>query len=129
MVASQSELIEALAERVPALKEIYDEHLEFYEELLPSVYFGELVPWIVGEYVASTKDPARPASWREVLAILEREYHSGLEVENLIDTSFLETLPYPEEEGYGLVEELGPTLSHALLTDVPSRPETASNGA
>lgn len=125
MVATQSELITMLAERVPALKEMYDEHLEFYEELLPSVYFGELVPWVVGDYLASTKDTAHTGSWREVLSILEREYHSGLEVEQLIDTSFLETLPYPGEEGYGLVEALGPNLRQALLTDVSGRPEAA----
>lgn len=124
MVASRDELVELLAKRLPALREIYEEHLEFNEELLPSVYFGELVPWVVNDYIASTKDCAHPGSWREVLAVLEREYHSGLEVEGLIDTSFLETLPYPWEDGYGLVEQLGPTLSQAL-TEVSSRPESA----
>lgn len=124
MVASKSDLIEELARRVPELKQLYEEHLEFYEELLPSVYFGELVPWVVTDYVASVNDAGHTGSWREVLAVLEREHDSGTEIEELIDFSFLEDLPYPGDDGYGLIAELGPALSQAL-TEVSSRPESA----
>lgn len=124
-ITTTTDLVHELAARVPELQSLYDEHLELHEEVLPSVFFGELVTWLVDDFVAREEAAAGAAGgpWREVLDILEREYHGSLAVEELIDFSFLEDLPYPEERGYGIIERLGPTLREALA-QVESRPES-----
>lgn len=122
MVSTREDLVAVLLEQVPNLRELYDEHMEFYEELLPSVFFGEVVPWVVDDFVA-TAGTAPSGHWKDVLDTLEREYHGSLEVEELIDFSFLEILPRPDERGHEIVEHLGPNLTAAWQEVVPTTPD------
>jgi hypothetical protein len=56
------------------------------------------------------EDDGPDALWRRVIAFLDRRFGQSQAADTVIGTSFLYSLPWPEQPGYGIVEELGPTL-------------------
>lgn len=114
MSTSTEAVVNQLVKDVPVLRPLLDEHVEENGELLPHVFFGRLTDWLIRSYVASPR--AEPdADWRRVLARLERIYETGSEeVRELLYASFLELLPYPNEDGAGISTHLGPSLGADL---------------
>lgn len=118
-------LVLRLVDAFPQICPLWAEHLEDQEgEPLPHVFFGDLVRWTTEAYLAAPDAPPQ-ATWRRFLDRLEQEYLAGDEgAFNVIYVSFLEMLPYPDEEGAGLVDHLGPAL-RAGLAETRPLPDTA----
>lgn len=80
---------EKLIQSVPALQQIYREHLRDNDVLLPHVLFGEITRFVVNK--------ARKAEYDSSIARLLNEFENGLkegpeEVRELISASFVENL-------------------------------------
>ena len=106
-----------LAARFPMLRPMVDEHLAFYEEMLPYVWLSELRAFLIESSATPRWWPASPArrrsrdTVRAVMAALESEYEQGDEqTRSLIALGFLESLPPPNERGGWLWDDLGPLL-------------------
>lgn len=114
MSTSTEAVVTELVNDFPVLRPLLDEHLEENGELLPHVFFGRLTDWLVRSSLASPQ--AKPDSdWRHLLDHLEGIYETGSEdVRELLYASFLELLPYPDEEGAQISEHLGPRLAADL---------------
>ncbi|MCY0935157.1 hypothetical protein [Streptomyces sp. H34-S4] len=102
-------LVEDLVAQVPGFEDAYERHLFNEDEVLPHVFFWDVVQDTVRSYLAQG-DPDGP-DWRPVLAFLEEETRrrvpGAIEV---IVTSFLYDLPYKREPGYGIEAHLGPAM-------------------
>lgn len=101
-----TESTDALARRVGSLNRdlaaTLREHEEFYKELLPHVFFGEVSPWAV--------DRAASAELEPLLTLLEDAYRTGdQDVRDLIGASFIENV----EDNPTIVDRLGPNLRAA----------------
>lgn len=101
-------LVERITQRVPELGTACVAHHAEFDEILPHVFFGDVTRWVVGEYQANRERDR----WRDVLAFLEDEYAATTDADALavIEQSFVENLPYPDEPGHGIEQELGPRL-------------------
>jgi hypothetical protein len=98
MTTSTHALVDRLVDTHPELRTLRQEHLDAY---------GELTAWLVNAYLADS-DAWPQATWRRILADLEREDETGdSDVKELLSVSFLENLPYPDEPGAGIAEHLG----------------------
>jgi hypothetical protein len=107
-------LVARLVNAYPELRPLLAAHLDAYGELFPHVFFGELTRWLVDAYRA---DPnAGPgATWLRLVADLEQTYETGdRDIRELLYVSFLENLPYPDEEGASIAGRLGPQLAADL---------------
>ncbi len=114
MTASTRALVDRLVDTSPALRPLRQQHLDAFGELSPHMFFGELTAWLVNAYLADP-DAGPTATWRRILADLERAYETGdTDVKELLYVSFLENLPYPDEDGAGIAEHLGPGLAADL---------------
>ncbi len=115
MTTSTHTLVDRLVGTYPELQTLEREHLDAFGEMFPHVFFGALTAWLADAYLA---DPnAGPeATWRQILADLEREYETGdTNVKELLYVSFLENLPYPGQKGAQIAEHLGPRLTTDLV--------------
>jgi hypothetical protein len=114
MTASTHALVDRLVNAHPELQRLRREHLDAFGEIFPHVFFGALTAWLVDAYRA---DPSAgpQATWRRILADLEGEYETeDTDVKELLAVSFLENLPYPNQDGAGITEHLGPRLRAEL---------------
>jgi hypothetical protein len=106
-VTTAKEFVEAFVARFPVLRPSYEEHLRYNGELLPHIVFGiggGFTDQIVDAY---QQQGASPLDWRRVLEFLEAHFDQGdREVDAVVETDFLEVLPWPKQSGYALVEEL-----------------------
>ena len=101
-------LVRALVARFPSLRPLLEEHVDYYDEILPHVFFGELTPHLVSLL------PAAGSELRDILALLEETYASDPQLQELISVSFLENLPAPDESGAAIRDMLGPALTKQL---------------
>jgi hypothetical protein len=101
-------LIPDLAAANPAMAGVLDSHIADWDELLPTTYFADLVRACV-RWLGSGEAPHRE-SVASVLGDLDTAYGNDVEVDELISTGFVENLPYPDEEGAGMLAMLGPKL-------------------
>jgi hypothetical protein len=103
--------VESLVERFPVLRPVYEEHIADMGEVLPHVFFGiggGITDQVVGSYLRRDPDGL---DWRAVLAFLDARLGRGeKEVDAVIGTDFLLSLPGPGHLGYGLIRELPPRL-------------------
>ena len=112
---SSTELVQRLVDRVPVLRPAYEEHLADYDLVLPHVFFGDVTRWAVASYIAGDN------GWRTLVAFLEEEYaDADYDAQAVIEQSFVENLPYPHEEGYGIEREFGPRLTEMYRQQRPS---------
>ncbi|MDH6117873.1 hypothetical protein [Kitasatospora sp. GAS204B] len=112
-------LIEEMAGRFPNVGESYACHLENYSgELLPHLFLWDLIGEIVE---ALLNDADWRAAWGPVLEFLEaRSTQGDPEDDDVIDGSFLLSLPFPASPGYAIVGQLGPSLAKRFAQLRPS---------
>ncbi len=115
---SSEQFIHGLAAEFSGVGALLTEHVGYYEELIPHVFFGELTPWLVSTFL----DDPRPSDVRSaLLSRLDAALAGGSdEVRNLVYVSFVENLPYAGEDGAAVVAELPPTLRAALEEQRPT---------
>lgn len=105
------QLVEALVERFPVLRPLYEEHVSDNGEVLPYVIFGignGITDRVVDAYL---RDGSDELDWRAVLRFLDAQIGRGdRDVDDVIGTDFLWGLPGPTRPGYGIVEELPENL-------------------
>ena len=111
--------VDQLANTFPGLRSIYDEHVAAnFGEVLPHVFFGDLMPYLVDLFVQSRRrETGGPAELqvRGILNALEEAYVAGpVEVQDLVAVSFLENLPRSGEVGSPIRDWLGPRLQAQL---------------
>lgn len=101
-------LIPDLAAVNPAMAAVLESHLADWDELLPTIYFADLVRACV-EWLDSD-DAEERDSITSVLSDLDAAVGRDYESDELIAGGFVENLPYPDEEGAELLRMLGPKL-------------------
>lgn len=110
---AQDFVAELVAEH-DGLEPLLEEHKEDNGEVLPHVFFGDLTQWVVDQHLSADADPTELVP---LLTHLERGMADGTdEVKELIAVSFVENLPYPDEDGADIVDRLGPALTAELET-------------
>lgn len=107
--------VQALVADHPDLEPLLDEHREDnMGDLLPHVFFGDVTRWVVDHHLDLDADPSE---LDPLLAALEKGMLDGSEeVKDLIAVSFLENLPYPDEDGADIIDRLGPALTAEIET-------------
>jgi hypothetical protein len=106
------QLVSDLVARIPAFRSALDAHVFSQGDVLPHVFFWDVVQNTVRSFLG--EDPTA-ADWRHTLDFLEEQIGRGiLAVDEVIVTSFLNDLPHPHEPGYAIVQELGPVMAARL---------------
>jgi hypothetical protein len=86
---NNTSFIEELLQKVPPLKNIYDEHLNENDTLLPHVFMGDVTRFVIAE----AANPKRQETITSLLEYLEEGIQTGSdEVRELILVSFVENL-------------------------------------
>ncbi|MCX5528751.1 hypothetical protein OG342_38885 [Streptomyces bobili] len=113
-------LVEALVSTFPELQDEYETHMGNDEEVLPHLFFWDMIQHLVASFLNRDKDDA--LDWSAILDFLEKSFleeqtertgqagESYSVVDSLIATAFLGQLPWPGTPGYGICSHLGPTL-------------------
>ncbi len=82
-------LIKKLIDLIPELKPIYDDHIDYYDELLEHVLFGEITRFAVKEF----SENGHSECIVNLCGVLREALSSGDEqLSELITVSFLENL-------------------------------------
>ncbi|WP_443750460.1 DUF7674 family protein [Asticcacaulis solisilvae] len=106
--ASQG-LCKRVAQICPELSELFQEHVDYHEEILPHVFFGDVTRF-VEECVKSDKDQDHQALRKLVEVIEQGLSEHDPDVDNLIYVSFIENVP----EMSDILPIAGPKLSAAI---------------
>jgi hypothetical protein len=114
-------LAEALAASSARAADIVREHIEYYDEVLPTVLLGDVARWYWKELAQRSSEA--PAA-RSAAAVLG-EMYTGEPMETIIATGFLEGLPRPDEDGRDVVEELPGNLREELRRMEAWRPRSS----
>jgi hypothetical protein len=122
-------VIESLVSEVPALRDLYRDHVDFYEEVIPHLFFGVMTEFLVQCLrEARSEEPAqakRLACVEATLAFLERAItRPDPKVQELVYVSFIEELFGVEPEVLSqMTAMMGPALKKAYLEVVcPDEP-------
>ena len=101
-------LVHDLVVHVPSFQDAYDSHVFRQGDVLPHVFFWDVVQGTVRSFLAGEAEP----DWRRTLDFLEERSGRGdAAVDEVIVTSFLGDLPSPHEPGHGIVLQLGPVMA------------------
>ncbi|MFD5929997.1 MULTISPECIES: hypothetical protein [unclassified Streptomyces] len=107
MVERDVQLVRDLVAAVPGFEDLFDAHVFNEDGVLPHVFFWEVVQETVASFLGGDE-----TDWRVTVRFLEEQLRLDVpEVARVITTSFLFSLPWPDQPGYGLVDHLGPALS------------------
>lgn len=113
-MSDDARMFEDLAERVPALRGVYEAHVFNENGVLPHVLMADVAREVMSAYQGDA-DADPDLDWRAVLAVLEENLVGGdPETAAVIVTSFLEYLPLPGEPGAQVADELGPVMAERL---------------
>ncbi|MFI0823419.1 hypothetical protein ACH4Q7_03060 [Streptomyces roseolus] len=107
-------LVHDLVVHVPSFQDAYDSHVFRQGDVLPHVFFWDVVQGTVRSFLTRTGAGAEGAAadWRRTLDFLEERCGRGdAVVDEVIVTSFLGDLPSPHEPGHGIVLQLGPVMA------------------
>lgn len=110
LMTADVQLVKDLVSRIPEFEDLYESHV-FNENgtVLPHVFFWDVTQETVQSYLGADADAP---DWRRTLAFLEEQSARGVSgIDEVIDTSFLEYLPFPGKPGHAIVEELGPVMA------------------
>ncbi len=110
------DLVNDLAARHEAVAEVLREHLIDDDEVLPHIFMSDLVRAAI-VWLGTADGRAHVVA---ALASLEDAYGYDYEVDELIATGFVESLPYPDEDGAEMLELLGPKLRAEYNLERPS---------
>ncbi|MEU9295752.1 hypothetical protein [Streptomyces sp. NPDC048266] len=103
------QLVSDLVARIPEFREVYERHVLHQGDVLPHVFFWDVVQNTVRSFLGDAPDAA---DWRRTLAFLEEQSCRGvIGVDEVIVTSFLGDLPSPQEPGHAIVHQLGPVMA------------------
>jgi hypothetical protein len=119
LLAREQELafVYAIVARFPGLRPMLDEHLtDNFGDILPHLFFGDVTRYVLSllREARASDVPSRRRELREILDYLEETYSSEEALQEIISVSFLEHLPRPSEEGWGIREMVGPSLRRQL---------------
>jgi hypothetical protein len=110
---SAARIAEAFGNASPKATEIVRDHVEYYDEVLPTILLAEIGRW----FASTASDPDGPdgrEAARAVRAVSDL-YECGNEsMRNIVATGLLEALPQPHEDGREVVERLPPALRDEL---------------
>lgn len=116
-----------LAHLVPALRPVLDEHVAFYEELLPCVFLFDVVEHLYALGCRGDDD-----AWREVDAIFgfaEQGWANGDELtKDVLSTCLLEGFQDFEQRCPVVVDHLGPALREEFRKICPWVPRKPKRG-
>ena len=97
--------IERLIAKFPELTHLRDEHVSYFEGMLPHLLIGEVIDWLAQKVDNDPDEVAR------ILGYMDLMYREGPEpVRNLLVASGVESLPKPGQPGDRLRDLLGPEL-------------------
>jgi hypothetical protein len=117
--SDSEEFIRRLSREFPSLLSCLEEHIEYYEELIPHNFMAAcVVEFAISLFVDAQLHRPGCANTPRIrlnrfLSILEEEWMRGnADVQELIAVSFLEDLaPTPSHRGWGIREELPVVLA------------------
>ncbi|MGC0420011.1 hypothetical protein [Embleya sp. AB8] len=109
-------LVRDLVAVVPGFEDLFDVHVFNEHGVLPHVFFWDVVRETVASFLGGDE-----TDWRVTLRFLEEQLRLDVpETAQVITTSFLFNLPWPDQPGYGLVDHLGPAMSAQFAAIRPS---------
>ncbi|MFJ4851469.1 MULTISPECIES: hypothetical protein [unclassified Streptomyces] len=110
------QLVRDLVAASPGFEDLFDAHVVNEDGVLPHVFFWDVVQETVASFLGGEE-----TDWRVTLRFLEEQLRlDAPEVTQVIVTSFLFSLPWPDQPGYGLVNHLGLTMSARFAAIRPS---------
>lgn len=96
-----------LADASSRVAELLREHIEDNDEVLPTIFLGDVAKWFVEACAARAGQQVDIDEARRVVSILERDFVGASEtVTNMIAVGFVEMLPVPNAAGSECVNEL-----------------------
>jgi hypothetical protein len=108
--------VQTVLDRVPLLHPIYQEHVRYYDELIPHVFMGD-ISRVAGDLHARALggDNAADEALSELLTALESGMASPeSSVQEMITVSFLENLDLEDFALEDFRQRLGPALRRQL---------------
>lgn len=109
LMSGDQQLIEGMLERFPELRDLCEVHIENNGTVLPHVLFWDVTQEFLRCYLGEESDLQ---DWCAFIEFLEEEYSRDDKLaREVIVTSFLDSLPFPGQPGYGIAEYLGPQLA------------------
>ncbi|MET8810317.1 hypothetical protein [Streptomyces sp. NPDC004546] len=110
------QLVRDLVAAAPGFEGLFHAHAFNEDGVLPHVFFWDVVQETVASFLGGGE-----SDWRVTLQFLEEQLRLDLpEVSQVVSTSFLFNLPWPDQPGYGLVDHLGPAMSARFAAIRPS---------
>lgn len=108
---STVECINRLLERVPEIRDMYDEHIQDNDEILPHVFLGDVTRFVVQQVRSGETGTLNHVA--RILDIFEQYMASGDDhVKELISVSFVENLAGHEDALAILKKLVGPNLEN-----------------
>ena len=107
---------------IPEFTDIYNEHVKYYEEVIPHLLFGEFTRFFIDIYRRSKNDSAQNDVVDRCVDFIEVCFHSkDQNVVELAHVSFLENL-FGEPEYEGIKKRLkSATLKHLEMIEHPKK--------
>lgn len=103
------QLVSDLVTHIPEFRRAFDAHVFNQGGVLPHVFFWDVVQDTVRSFLGEAPGTA---DWRRTLDFLEEQSGRGvLGIDEVIVTSFLNDLPYPDEPGHAITLQLGPVMA------------------
>ena len=96
----------------PWFAEAYECHVDHEVGSLPHVFFWDVTRAVVAAFLSGG---SHGLDWEGVLGFLEEQTERGVpEVDVVVNTSFLYSLPWPGQPGHALVGHLGPAMAESF---------------
>ncbi|MFI5977802.1 hypothetical protein [Streptomyces sp. NPDC051452] len=104
---NEEQFFHDLLQDFPQLESLHAEHVEFYEEFLSHVFLADVVRWAVSLFSEVGQGSGEEVIGLRLINFIEGAYVRGdCEVRELIRVSFVENLPYSDQEGFRICEHL-----------------------
>jgi hypothetical protein len=84
------------------------------DEILPYLFMADAVRYMIKQYVAAEDGSTEHEELRAIAQFLGERFEADEQTRAVILTSFIESMPYPDEEGSGLVSLLPGNLKREL---------------
>lgn len=99
---TQLDLVRNLTERIPALRPLYERHVEEHGEVHPERFLADLAAWVTEAFVDAHREGGTDRGWVAAIDLLEQacvEDPSG-GLCGLVHQGFVANLPEPGQPGY-----------------------------